>query len=508
MHPFRGQEVARPLRGRIAVGLLVIVLAATGVTVGLSGGAGAASLPPLGVYGGAAATGGPGRFVAGTGTSVALAEDFLPGNAGWSGMTSASSLSWLLGPWKAGGDQLVLGVPIIPTDSSGNAVGTLAGGAAGQYDSSYTTLAQSLVAGGEGNAILRPGWEFNGNWFKWSVATAADAANYAGYFRHIVSAMRAVPGQSFKFVWNPTGGSNGYDLSLAYPGNASVDYIGTDVYDQTWSAPQTPEVSWTGLTTGPNGMNWSASFAAAQGKPLAVPEWGLSIRSDGHGLGDDPFFVTQMAAWLAGHDVGFSVYFDVDVSDGSHDILDGRFPNALAAFRTAFAAGTAPTTTTTAGPTTTVAPAPTTTTTVVRPPTTTTTVPPAPAPTTTTTSPPVTNPPVTNPPVTTRPVTTPPTTTTTTTVVTGPPSAPSQLRAVVSGSSVIVTWVNPAGVQGDNVFRDGVKIGWPGWPNPVVTSFTDRSVSAGTHRYTVAGYNSSGQGPVSVTVVVTVARHR
>ena len=36
-------------------------------------------------------------------------------------------------------------------------------------------------------------------------------------------------------------------------------------------------------------------FASANGKPLAFAEWGVSIRSDGHGLGDDPYYVNQMA---------------------------------------------------------------------------------------------------------------------------------------------------------------------------------------------------------------------
>jgi hypothetical protein len=70
---------------------------------------------------------------------------------------------------------------------------------------------------------------------------------------------------------------------------------------------------------------------------------------------------------------------------------------------------------------------------------------------------------------------------------------------------VTLTWTNPTGkVDGDNVYRDNMKIAWPGWPNPVVTSYTDSNVAAGSHTYQVAAYNGYGQGPV-VSVTVTVA---
>ena len=50
---------------------------------------------------------------------------------------------------------------------------------------------------------------------------------------------------------------------------------------------------------------------------------------------------------------------------------------------------------------------------------------------------------------------------------------------------------------GDDVFRDGQEIAWPGWPSPVVTSYQDTNVAPGTHTYYVAAYNSSGVGTAS-----------
>jgi hypothetical protein len=279
------------------------------------------------------------NFAAATGTHPGYGSDYLPRNAGWTGMTDAGSLSWLLDAWRGTGHVLVLGVPMIPTDSGGNPQGTLAGGASGAYNGWFVTLANTLVSSGEPNAVLRIGWEFNGSWYPWSVTDATDAANFVAYFRQIVDAMRSAPGQAFRFVWNPNaGGSYGdaYNPEQTYPGSAYVDYIGTDLYDQCWTSPVTPQNAWASQLVGAWGLDWLANFASAQGRPLAFPEWGVSIRNDGHGMGDDPYFVQQFAQWIVAHDVAWTSYFNFDASDGAHDLFDGNFPQTLSVFRTVF----------------------------------------------------------------------------------------------------------------------------------------------------------------------------
>jgi hypothetical protein len=252
-------------------------------------------------------------------------------------MVQVNSLRRYLAPWQGRGYRLVLGVPMIPT-RHGDAVGTLEAGAAGRYDSEFTTLAKTLASYGDGNAILRLGWEFNGTWYEWSVTDDADAADFASYFRHIVAAMRRVPGTSFRFVWNPTSGSSPEAAQSAYPGDASVDYVGLDLYDQVWDIPLSPVLAWPTYVSEANGLRWLSSFAATHHTPAVIPEWGVTIRSDGHGLGDDPLFVAEMAQWISTHDVAFTSYFDINASDGEHGLLDGHFPQALSVFRRSFAA--------------------------------------------------------------------------------------------------------------------------------------------------------------------------
>jgi hypothetical protein len=290
----------------------------------------------LGDFAGSGEPGALADFASITGTHPVLASDYLLRTSGWDGMDGAGgSEDWMLDQWRNSGYRLVLGVPILPGGSNG----TLADGATGAYNQYFTILAQTLVNDGAANAILRLGWEFNGTWYPWSVASNTDAQNFAEFWRQIVNTMRAVPGQQFKFLWNPNGGgSSSWNLELAYPGSAYVDYIGTDVYDEYWGSSSTPQASWSNAVTQTWGLNWLTTFSAAQGKPIAIPEWSVDYRSDGHGLGDDPYFINQFANWIAANNVAFTCIFSYNDTAGGqdNDITDGTFPNALAAFKADF----------------------------------------------------------------------------------------------------------------------------------------------------------------------------
>ena len=292
---------------------------------------------PLGAYVSSGAPREIAHFAALTGAKPSLASDYLPRDSGWAGMVGVKPLQHVLGPWRASKYQLILGVPMIPP-RNGRAMGTLAAGAAGRYDSEFATLAKTLVYYGQADAVLRIGWEFNGTWYPWAVTNGSDAVNFAAFFRNIVTAMRIVPGEDFRFVWNATSGPEPEAAQNAYPGDAYVDYVGLDLYDQVWGIPLDPKLAWPRYVTESNGLQWLSSFAATHHKAAVIPEWGLTIRSDGHGLGDDPLFVAKMAQWISTHDVAFTSYFDVDAPDGQHNISDRAFSQSLATFKRSFAA--------------------------------------------------------------------------------------------------------------------------------------------------------------------------
>jgi hypothetical protein len=276
-----------------------------------------------GAYVGAGAPGALAAFGRWRGRPADFAVDFLP-SLSW---TALDSPTWELGRWRAARTPLVIAVPML-TDSSST---TLAAGARGAYDGYFRRLARTLVHYGYGSASLRVGWEMNGTWYRWSAFR--DPGAWVTYYRRIVTVMRSVPGQSFRFDWNLNLGSAAVQPARIYPGNAYVSYIGVDAYDWYWRHPaSTPAARWAWLVGQPHGLSWVASFAAAHGKPITVPEWGLAstgpVRSGG---GDDSYYITAMLSWMRAHHVAYESYFNRK----DHTISGEAYPSAAAAYRAA-----------------------------------------------------------------------------------------------------------------------------------------------------------------------------
>lgn len=292
------------------------------------------------------------------------AEDFLD----YSSWANLEGPGWATSPAQSWLEQnpsatYVLTVGMLPGSGATPASGTsLANGATGAYNSHYAALAQSLVSRGlADHTIIRLGHEFNGTWYPWKVATDADALNFAAYWQQIVTAMRAVPGASgLKFCWNGSAIWSSFTLTNAWPGDAYVDYVGPDIYDQSWATNTYPypagdsaadmlarqQNAWTSFATTSNyGLAWWKNFAVAHAKPLAIPEWGVCNRSDNHGGLDNPYFIQQMDNFIQdpANNVAFHVYFDVNAGDGSHqltqlpgDATGTQFPNSALLFRKLF----------------------------------------------------------------------------------------------------------------------------------------------------------------------------
>lgn len=289
--------------------------------------------------------------------------------------TDLEGPDWMLLPaskWVAENPdrRYVLSLGMLPgnVDGSGPNAGpgagspvSLAQGAAGAYNAYFQVLAQNLVRYGlANNTVIRLGWEFNGGWYAWHADTAALGASYAQYWQQIVTTMKAVPGaENLKFCWNGATGWSAYDLSTAYPGDAYVDYVGVDAYDQSWAANSYPYPSgataaqlqtcrqnaWNDLSgTNNNGIAWWKAVAVAHGKPFAIPEWGLCVRTDTHGGLDNPYYIQQMYNLIQdpANNVYFHVYFDVQAGDGHHQVtpqpgFTTEFPTAAALLRNLFA---------------------------------------------------------------------------------------------------------------------------------------------------------------------------
>lgn len=294
--------------------------------------------------------------------------------------TAMRDLGWQLPAWSnwvraRTGRQLVYSLPMLPgpANRSGpdGTLGTaddvsLAACARGNYDSHWRAIAGSLVDAGLGKAIVRVGWEFDGDWFAWSAR--GRELDYAGCFRSVVRAMRSArTNGALRFEWSSSDdiffASSG-QLSALYPGDAYVDLVGVNAYDVSWVPNSYPLptscdarcasarrlTAWNDMMRGVYRMR---DFAKAHNKQLAIPEWGLWHRTDGHGGGDNADYVTRMHAFVKdpNNRVYYQAYFDVDYYDGAHQLSDvsgsglstsvghtykTRFPVAAAKYKALF----------------------------------------------------------------------------------------------------------------------------------------------------------------------------
>ena len=245
-----------------------------------------------------------------------LALDYMPGDS-WSNM--AATAQWLPGYWTEGNPNrnVVWSIALTVSDTSLTQV------ASGEEDETFETVAE-LIARFQPNAIIRIGWEANGDWFAWSAANGKKA-NYIAAFRHVVGIFRqASPG--FLIDWCVNIGALNVPADQIYPGDQYVDIIGMDIYDTAPLSQTNPQQAWQNFLTGPYGLNWHRDFAAKHHKPMSYPEWGIGEE------GDNPYFITSMANWMASNNVIYNDYWNTNASYPGM-ISNGQYPNAAKRFR-------------------------------------------------------------------------------------------------------------------------------------------------------------------------------
>ncbi len=351
-------------------------VAALVCVAGLAASVVSANEPAIGTYHWPNGTAGVDAFATWLNRPAVWGLDFVGGES-WDNVEWPT---WWLEAWSSWaharpGRRFILSIPMLagPPDGSGPTQGSLdvgravslEDGADGKYNRHFEQLAKNLVAHRMTDVIVRPGWEFNGGWYAWRAKGKPE--KFAEYWRQIVTTMRAVAGcENVKFCWNPTLGDQDFPADEAWPGDEYVDFVGIDVYDETWNANTYP---WPAEASGEEiaarqrkvweewifyssrGLNFWADFARQHAKPLAIPEWGLNHRDDGHGGMDNPYFVEQMHRFINDptNNVAFHCYFDVnDAKGSSHQLSPGpsksehregtEFPKSAALFQQLFSA--------------------------------------------------------------------------------------------------------------------------------------------------------------------------
>jgi hypothetical protein len=249
-----------------------------------------------------------------------------------------SSWNTITSPWIGSGAEKFAGFAgtwVISQPFFPNGGGDLGSCANGAYNAQWQKFGSWLVSRGRADSIVRLAWEFNGDWFPWSVKNNPSA--WVGCFRQVVSAMRSTDPQ-VRIDWTLNAHSpNAFEN---YPGDQYVDIIGIDTYDH-WPA-SVDEASWNKQCNQATGLCSVIKFARAHGKQFSVPEWGLVSKSDtgagraGTAGGDNPFFMQKMHATLrANADVlAYEAYFNDSAPGNVHSSLinPAEHPNGAATY--------------------------------------------------------------------------------------------------------------------------------------------------------------------------------
>ncbi|MEV6170587.1 glycosyl hydrolase [Streptomyces sp. NPDC051954] len=226
------------------------------------------------------------------GHEVRVGHTYLPGDL-WNNIEGAHGFLNSWAEWRRAQDDrlFVLNVPLMERNEENvpdREVGQLLRrAAAGEFDDHFRVLAERLVELGVPDTVLVLGWEMNG--ITYTHRCDPDPERWKRYWRRIVTVMRSVPGQKFKFDFAPSRGTDAIPWPKCYPGDDYVDIVGMDSYDQPHDMTFDEQV------TEPYGLKYHVDFAREHDKPISYPEWGL-FRN-----GDNVTYMLRMLAWMDEH---------------------------------------------------------------------------------------------------------------------------------------------------------------------------------------------------------------
>ncbi|MER5551830.1 glycosyl hydrolase [Streptomyces sp. NPDC002793] len=235
------------------------------------------------------------------GTELRVGHSYLPGDL-WENIEGRPGFLASWAAWrKADRDRMfVLNTPMMERNeehvSDDEVRGLLRAGAEGRFDGHFRTLAERLVLLGVPDTVIVLGWEMNGTTYTHRCGPDPDA--WKAYWKRIVTAMRSVSGQEFRFDFAPSRGRDAVPWTECYPGDDVVDIIGMDSYDQP------PAQTFDEQVNEPYGLQKQVDFAAEHGKPISFPEWGL-FRN-----GDNPEYMRRMLEWIELHDPVYQTITD------------------------------------------------------------------------------------------------------------------------------------------------------------------------------------------------------
>jgi hypothetical protein len=267
-------------------------------------------------------------FVTFLGRQPAYALDYTSNGSTCSWSCWVGSVNSIAGAYGVNGSvpgqyRLVLSVAPVTAGA------TLAQVAAGNFDTYLAQAAQILIAQGLGNTIIRWGWEFNGGFDNWTPngRPGFSATDWNNAWIHAWTVFAAQPGANFQWFWCTNSGYGALAPPTAYPGDAYVDYIGTDAYWVSYNAnnltqAQVWENDYLGYDTiyrpdaAQYAVQWAADFAAEHGKQFAIGELGVGYEPSAYGSGDSSYFWDQLIPFMQANNGAFIGIWTLGLSSG------------------------------------------------------------------------------------------------------------------------------------------------------------------------------------------------
>ncbi|WP_041775557.1 glycoside hydrolase family 26 protein [Blastococcus saxobsidens] len=266
-------------------------------------------------------------FAAWRGRELDVVVDW-PARSSWADIVNPT---WLYNNWSGTPYIKSFGVAMLPEKESAS----LDACARGSYDRHWREFGENLAERGLADeVIIRLGWEFNGDWYKWS---ARNPEAFAACWRAIHTQVERVAPE-LRWDWNVNRGRGHSvaDARKAYPGDQYVDIVGIDSYD-IWPGVRT-EADWQEHLAGEFGLRFWADFAIQRGKQVSVPEWGLypGTEQAGNNGGDNPLYIEKMVGFFRslGDHLAYESYFNQSRSGVAGSLVSpNQNPRGSAAYQ-------------------------------------------------------------------------------------------------------------------------------------------------------------------------------
>lgn len=212
--------------------------------------------------------------------------------------------------------------------------------ASGALDDKWVVMMKNArstwMSKSRGTFYIRFAHEMNGNWFQHSVR-ASEINDFKTSWQRMARIKQTYFPEA-KLVFNTNANtvqSPYYDWRQLWPGDAYVDVYATDFYSQHWKFPMFDG------TGAPLQLEAHRQFAAAHGKPFAVPEWGINMDSGG----DQPAYIQFMYDFFnrnggtGGGNLLYECYFNYLYANNQYSLFPSnrtRAPQSAALYQKLF----------------------------------------------------------------------------------------------------------------------------------------------------------------------------